>query len=91
MSEKIMSSGKEKSFLNYEVTGAPAFAVVRITLDNPGQKVRAEGGSMVYMDGHVNMETKSAGGVMRGLKGSFQVNQCSRTFFRFLMVLHREW
>ena len=76
-----MASEKDKSFLKYEITGAPAFAVVRITLDNPGQLVRAEGGAMVYMDGHVNMETKSAGGVMRGLKRKFSGESMFQNFF----------
>ncbi|GAJ14044.1 unnamed protein product, partial [marine sediment metagenome] len=38
-----MSENKEKSFLRYEIKGSPAFAVVRIYLEQPGQQVRAEG------------------------------------------------
>jgi uncharacterized protein (TIGR00266 family) len=76
-----MSKDQEKSFLKYEITGAPAFAVVKITIDNPGQQVRAEGGAMVYMDGHVNMETKSAGGIGRGLKRMFSGESMFQNFF----------
>ena len=76
-----MLNEKEKSFLKYEITGAPAFAVVKITIDNPGQQVRAEGGAMVYMDGHVNMETKSAGGIGRGLKRMFSGESMFQNFF----------
>jgi len=36
---------------------------------------------MVYMDGHVNMETKSAGGVMRGLKRKFSGESMFQNFF----------
>lgn len=76
-----MSVDKEKSFLKYEITGSPAFSVVRIFLDQPGQQVRAEGGAMVYMDGHINMETKSAGGIMRGLKRKFSGESMFQNFF----------
>jgi len=76
-----MSSDKEKSFFKYEITGSPAFAVVKITLENPGHQIRAEGGAMVYMDGHINMETKSAGGVMRGLKRKFSGESMFQNFF----------
>ncbi|NHJ02881.1 MAG: TIGR00266 family protein [Candidatus Heimdallarchaeota archaeon] len=72
---------KDKSFLRYEVTGSPAFSVVRIYLDQPGQQVRAEGGAMVYMDGHIKMTTKSAGGVMRGFKRAFSGESMFQNFF----------
>jgi uncharacterized protein (TIGR00266 family) len=76
-----MSIDKEKTFLKYEITGGPAFSVVKIFLDQPGQQVRAEGGAMVYMDGHINMETKSAGGIMRGLKRKFSGESMFQNFF----------
>jgi uncharacterized protein (TIGR00266 family) len=77
----IMSEKKDKSFLRYEIKGSPAFSVVRVFLDQPGQQVRAEGGAMVYMDGHIKMETKSAGGVMRGLKRKFSGESMFQNFF----------
>jgi uncharacterized protein (TIGR00266 family) len=76
-----MFNEKEQSFFNYEVTGSPAFAIVKITLEKPGHQIRAEGGAMVYMDGHVNMETKSSGGVMRGLKRKFSGESMFQNFF----------
>ena len=76
-----MAVEKEKSFLRYEITGGPAFSIVRVFLEQPGQQVRAEGGAMVYMDGHINMETKSAGGVMRGLKRKFSGESMFQNFF----------
>ncbi|MFX1284451.1 MAG: TIGR00266 family protein [Promethearchaeota archaeon] len=76
-----MSADKEYSFLKYEITGSPAFSVVKIFLDQPGQQVRAEGGAMVYMDGHVHMETKSSGGIMRGLKRKFSGESMFQNFF----------
>ncbi len=72
---------KEKSFLKYEIKGNPAFAVVRIFLDRPGQQVRAEGGRMIYMQGHINMETKSAGGIMQGVKRKFSGESMFQNFF----------
>ncbi|MHA2225683.1 MAG: TIGR00266 family protein [Candidatus Hodarchaeales archaeon] len=76
-----MSENKDKSFLKYEITGSPAFSVVRVFLEQPGQQVRAEGGAMVYMDGHIHMETKSAGGVGRGLKRMFSGESMFQNFF----------
>ncbi len=76
-----MSEGKEKSFLRYEITGSPAFSVVRIYLDQPGQQIVAESGAMVYMDGHVDMETKSSGGILRGLKRKFSGESMFQNFF----------
>jgi uncharacterized protein (TIGR00266 family) len=74
-------SEKENSFLKYEIVGSPAFSLVKIHLDQPGQQVRAEGGAMVYMDGHIQMETKSAGGVMKGLKRKFSGESMFQNFF----------
>lgn len=79
-----VSSEKENSFFKYEIVGGPAFSVVKIYLDQPGQQVRAEGGAMVYMDGHVQMETKSAGGVMRGIKRKFSGESMFQNFFSLL-------
>lgn len=76
-----MSEEKEKSFLRYEITGRPAFSVVRIYLDQPGQQVVAEGGAMVYMDGNVDMKTKSTGGVLRGLKRKLSGESMFQNFF----------
>lgn len=76
-----MSEKKDKSFLRYEITGSPAFAVVRIFLDQTGQQVRAEGGRMVYMDGQIHMETKSAGGKLRGLKRKLSGESMFQNFF----------
>ena len=53
-----MSEDKGKSFLRYEIKGSPAFSVVRVYLDQPGQQVRAEGGAMVcYGDGNCEIIT----------------------------------
>ncbi len=76
-----MSENKEKSFLRYEIKGSPAFSVVRIFLDKPGQQIRAEGGAMIYMSGNVDMTTKSAGGITRGLKRMFSGESMFQNFF----------
>ena len=59
---------KEESILKYEIKGSPSFAHVAITLEKPGDEIVAEGGAMIYMDGHIQMTTKSSGGIMKGLK-----------------------
>lgn len=76
-----MSEDKDRSFLKYEITGSPAFSVVRVFLEQPGQQVRAEGGAMVYMDGQIHMETKSAGGKLRGLKRKLGGESMFQNFF----------
>ena len=70
----------EKSFLKYEISGGPAFALVKVFLE-PGQEVIAEGGAMCYMDGHVNMKTKSTGGIMKGLKRKFSGESMFQNYF----------
>ncbi len=52
--------------IDYELVGDD-FQAVLITLD-PGEGVRAEPGSMMFMEEGIEMETSTAGGVMTGLK-----------------------
>ncbi|MHA2363600.1 MAG: TIGR00266 family protein [Candidatus Hodarchaeales archaeon] len=72
---------EEKAFLKFEITGKPAFSAVRVTLEKPGQQVVAEGGAMIYMDGHVLMSTKSSGGLMKGLKRKFSGESMFQNYF----------
>ena len=72
---------EDKSFLKYEIKGAPAFAVVTIHLERPGQQVVAEGGAMIYMDGHVQMTTKSTGGLFKGLKRKMSGESMFQNYF----------
>ncbi|MCO6357151.1 uncharacterized protein (TIGR00266 family) [Roseivirga pacifica] len=44
--------------------------LVEIILD-PNETVRAEAGTMMYMDQHINMDTGTGGGLMKGLKRMF--------------------
>ena len=71
---------QKKSFLKYEITGAPAFATVRITLEQPGQQVKAEAGAMIWMDGHIQMHTKS-GGIKKGFKRMFSGESFFQNYF----------
>lgn len=52
--------------INYELIGDDFQAVV-ITLD-PGEAVRAEPGSMMWMEDGISIETSTGGGIMSGLK-----------------------
>jgi len=55
----------------YDISGGPAFAEVRVDL-KAGEVLKAEGGAMSHMDGEVGMETKSGGffsGIKRSLTG----------------------
>lgn len=54
---------------DYKITGGPAFAEVTVNLVE-NQQLRAEAGAMSYMNGSIEMETKS-GGIFSGIKRSF--------------------
>ena len=55
--------------IDYELIGDD-MQLVEITLD-PQETVRAEAGTMMYMDQNIQMETGTGGGIMRGLKRMF--------------------
>jgi uncharacterized protein (TIGR00266 family) len=52
--------------VDYEIVGDD-FQAVNITLD-PGERVRAEPGAMMYLEPGIHMETTTGGGLMSGLK-----------------------
>ena len=52
--------------MKYKITG-DNLQIVTIEL-NPGEKVYAEAGSMVYMSGNIDMVAKTRGGLWKGLK-----------------------
>ena len=72
---------EKESFLKYEIRGSPSFASVEIFLDKPGQQVVAEGGAMIYMDGHIEMTTKSSGGIRKGIKRMFGGESMFQNYF----------
>ncbi len=72
---------KEESILKYEIKGSPSFAHVAITLEKPGDEIVAEGGAMIYMDGHIQMTTKSSGGIMKGLKRKLSGESMFQNYF----------
>ncbi|HDM66767.1 MAG TPA: TIGR00266 family protein [Thermoplasmatales archaeon] len=55
----------QKLALEYKITG-DNLQLVTIQLQ-PGQKIYAEAGSMVYMSGNIVMEAKMRGGLLKGL------------------------
>ena len=77
----MMSENTEKSFLRYEINGKPAFSTVKIYLENPGQQVVAEGGAMIYMDGQIQVSTKSSGGILSGFKRTLSGESMFLNFF----------
>ena len=56
--------------LEFEIHGGEMFSTVTINLQ-ANQQVLAEAGSMAYMDGRIDMNTSTGGGVWKGLKRSF--------------------
>lgn len=55
--------------IDYELIGDD-MQLVEITLD-PQETVRAEAGTMMYMDQDINMETGTGGGLLKGFKRMF--------------------
>ncbi|GHE70555.1 TIGR00266 family protein [Roseivirga thermotolerans] len=55
--------------IDYELIGDD-MQLVEVTLD-PQETVRAEAGTMMYMDQGIQMETGTGGGLMKGLKRMF--------------------
>ena len=55
--------------IDYKLIGDD-MQLVEITLD-PQETVRAEAGTMMYMDQSIQMETGTGGGLMKGLKRMF--------------------
>jgi len=51
--------------LRYEVVGRPAYSTLKVYL-NAGEAVTAEAGAMVAMEGDISIETRTAGGLLRG-------------------------
>jgi len=52
--------------IDYQLHGND-MQLVEVTLD-PGEAVQAEGGTMIYMDGGIEMETSTGGGLVDGAK-----------------------
>ncbi len=60
--------------MRFEVVGRPAYSALKVLLE-PGEAVTAEAGAMLAMEGDVSVETKTAGGVFRGLLRKFTVGE----------------
>lgn len=71
----------EQSLLKFEIKGGEAFGQVTIHMDRPGQKVLANAGAMIYMDGTILYTTKSTGGLFKGLKRSFSGQSMFQDYF----------
>ena len=52
--------------LDYQIFGDD-LQLVEIELD-PGEGVRAEAGTMTYMENAIEMQTSTGGGILKGLK-----------------------
>ena len=52
--------------MEFEVIGGPAYSALKVKLA-PGEAVTAEAGAMLAMEGDLSIETRTAGGVLRGI------------------------
>lgn len=67
-------------YLNAEILNRPSFSHVKVQLDN-GQKVMADNGAMIWMDGDMQMETWCYGGVMNALCRPLAFESCCMNTF----------
>ncbi len=73
-----MEKGKE---FNFEILHKPEFSLLSVSLE-PGQKIKAETGAMVFMEPSMELKTGAKGGLFGGFKRvlareSFFVNEFS--------------
>jgi uncharacterized protein (TIGR00266 family) len=54
--------------MRYDVLDAPDFGLLRVTFEQPGERVVAEAGAMVAMDTKIKTETSLRGGVLAAAK-----------------------
>ena len=64
--------------MRHEIHGGHGFGIVEVTLD-PGERIVSEAGAMAWMDGDVEVETSTRGGVLAGLKRALFAGE---TFFQ---------
>lgn len=62
-------SGRSIAMIKTELLYQPAYSLARVTMDQ-GDKLRVEGGAMVSMNQHLQIETQATGGFLKSLKRS---------------------
>ena len=60
--------------VNFEIIGKPAYSTLKVYL-SPGESVTAEAGAMIAMEGDITIETRTAGGLLRGLLRKITVGE----------------
>lgn len=60
--------------LKYEIVGKPAYSALKAILE-PGESIIAEAGAMLAIEGDIIVETRTAGGVFKGLLRKFAVGE----------------
>jgi len=54
--------------MRHEIIDAPDFGLLKVTFDQPGEKIVAEAGAMVAMSGELDIQTNMQGGLLAGMK-----------------------
>ncbi len=52
--------------MRFEIIGEPAYTALKVYLED-GESITAESGAMMALEGDVDVETHTAGGVLKGL------------------------
>ena len=56
--------------MNYEILTKPSYSLVEVTLE-PGEQIVGDSGAMAWMEGDIETQTTTRGGVFTGLKRKF--------------------
>ena len=60
--------------MRYEVETSPAYSVLKVLLES-GESIVAEAGAMMAMKGNIEVQTKTAGGILKGLLRKLAVGE----------------
>lgn len=60
--------------MRYEVETSPAYSVLKVLLES-GEGIVAEAGAMMAMKGNIEVQTKTAGGILKGLLRKLAVGE----------------
>ena len=60
--------------MRYEVETSPAYSVLKVLLEN-GEGIVAEAGAMMAMKGNIEVQTKTVGGILKGLLRKLAVGE----------------
>ena len=74
--------------MKFEILGKPAYSAVKIELES-GESITAEAGAMMAMEGDIEVETKTAGGMAKGFEQAGFNQICGLDNFKEACMTYR--